>query len=149
MVTFIIRDRIKNKSHKVQSGEPIGGIAVASSDVRAVPGGYDLGDVVLNFMAYTKDFLIYRVGLTEKQADIQMCDPTFGQDVDHAKSQWADEIDKHDEDPDHVLVGRHFDHIRMKSINHVLTKYGVSYAEREAKILDYLKSVGHPLGEKE
>lgn len=110
------------------------------------PPAGDLGDVVLNFMAYIKDYLIYRIGLSDHQADILMCDPTFGREVDSAKHRWADLVSKRGEDPDTYLVGRQFDHPIMNSVNGILNKYGLSYNEREVAILRYLRGIGHPLG---
>lgn len=147
MAMFVIRDLMKNFQEKNISAEKSTSVGKVSDIPPAPPPkANDLGDVVLNFMAYTKDYLIYRAGLTEKQADILMCDPTFGNEVDSAKWHWADLVSERDEDPDVYLVGRQFDHPIMNGVNDILYRYGLDYNNREKAILEYLKGIGHPLG---
>lgn len=113
---------------------------------QALTGEADTGDVWLNFLQYCVDYLSYRAGLSNEQAEILLLDTELGSDIDKAKRQWLCEDVGLGTDPDKFLVPRAYDAPQMQRINDILDKYAMEYPVREQKIKDYLKSMGHPLG---
>lgn len=106
----------------------------------------DTGDIRVNFLNYCKDYLSNRSGLSNEQAGILVLDPELGSDLDKAKQQWLWKDLGAGTDPDTFLVPRVYDAPQMERINSILNKYAIEYSEREQNIKDYLKSIGHPLG---
>jgi len=107
---------------------------------------YDTGDISFNFLNYCIDYLSSRAGLSDEQAEILVLDPELGSDIDNAKKQWLWKDLGTGTDPDTFLVSRLYDAPQMERINNILDKYAIEYSEREQNIKDYLKSIGHPLG---
>ena len=106
--------------------------------------------VIRNFVRYCKLYLSERCGLSEEQAQILVLDPDLGSDMDKTKTKWLDHdiLPKFPHiDPDQFLVPPRFDAPEMERINTFLDKYAKEYPAREQKIKEYLKSIGHPLGD--
>jgi len=109
--------------------------------------GKDTGDVRINFLNYCKDYLSSRTDLSDYKIQILVLDPELGTDMDDAKQQWLWKDLGAGKDPDTFLVPRLYDAPQMARINLLLDKYAKEYSLREQKIKDYLKSIGHPLGD--
>ena len=103
-------------------------------------------DVNINFVRYCRAFLEERCGLTILEAKILICDPELGLAMDEVKRKWAWEDLPSAADPDDFLVPKLFDVPEMKRINDFLTKFAKEYSIRAHRIIDYLQSIGHPLG---
>lgn len=95
---------------------------------------------------YCIAYLTARRGLTAAQAQLLILDPEFGTAVDQAKAKWLFDDLPLEVDEDELLVARDYDAAEMRRINDVLDTFASEYAAREPAILDYLRSVGHPLG---
>ncbi len=107
-----------------------------------------MDDTTINFVRYCRAYLEQQCGLTEKQGKILVCDPLLGPPMDKVKSKWAWEELEPGDDPDDYLLNFRFDSPKMESINNLLQKFASNYNVREPHILDYLHSIGHPLGRK-
>ena len=108
-------------------------------------------DVARNFYHYCKDYFRKRHGFTERDAQILLCDPELGKDMDKAKLAWCCENLGAGDDPDDYLLTTNYDAPEMIRINRLLDQYaGEFWLKDEAKkagILEYLDSIGHPLAE--
>lgn len=105
-----------------------------------------MADVNINFVRYCRGFLKERCGLTTIQGMILVCDPELGPPLDEAKYKWAWEDLSSSADPDDFLLHMLFDAKEMKRINDLLSQFAKEYETRAPRIISYLKSIGHPLG---
>ncbi len=112
-----------------------------------ITGEHDTMNIQTNFLNYCKDYLSERCELSKEQAQLLVLDPELGTDIDNAKRKWAFKDLGVTEDPDSFLVPKLFDAPQMERINILLDKYASEYSEREKGIIDYLKQIGHPLGD--
>ncbi len=103
-------------------------------------------NVNINFVRYCIAFLEERCGLTSLEAKILICDPELGSQMDEVKQKWAWEDLPSAADPDDFLVPKFFDAPEMKRINDFLAQFANEYSIRAPRIIDYLQSIGHPLG---
>ncbi len=113
----------------------------------AVPDASDnMTNVMNNFVRYCKSFLVHRCGLSEEAAEFVVLDPELGPPMDQAKRDWAwQELDP-GEDPDTYLLEPRFDAPQMRRINELLERFAAEYEDRLPRILEYLRSIGHPMG---
>ena len=106
-------------------------------------------DVNINFIRYCRVFLEERCGLSNLEAKILICDPELGLPMDEVKRKWAWEDLPSGADPDDFLVPKLCNAPEMKRINELLARFAKEYSIRAPRIIDYLKSIGHPLGNSE
>jgi hypothetical protein len=96
-----------------------------------------------NLVHYTMDYVRKRHSLSDEQARRFCLNPdlTFAMQMEAfntsvwASSEMMDTVKAHD-----------FDAPNMKEINDFIDSFARTYASNEPKIMDYLRSLGHPLG---
>ena len=104
-----------------------------------------MANVNINFVRYCKAFLEERCGLNDVEAQILVLDPELGPPMDEAKRHWM----RHPiaADPDEILLSKRFDAAEMRQINALLFRFAGERTARTPRILSYLRSIGHPLGD--
>ena len=104
-------------------------------------------DVNINFVRYCKAFLEERCSLSTAEAQILILDPELGPPMDEVKRRWVWERLAPSADPDDFLIPLNYDAPEMQEINTLLSEFADEYAERVPRILGYLRTLGHPLGD--
>lgn len=94
---------------------------------------------------YCKGYLTERRGLTATQAQLLILDPELGTAMDETKAKWLFDHLPLEVDEDELLLARDYDAPAMRRINDLLDRFASDYSAREPGILEYLRSIGHPL----
>ncbi|MFH1701238.1 MAG: hypothetical protein ABIE07_11695 [Candidatus Zixiibacteriota bacterium] len=105
-------------------------------------------NIIVNLVRYSREYLITIKNYYEYDAQLAVLDPLFGEMMDVAlldiyatvpnSTILQDKIEQ-------AIKNFLFDSIEMNGINNMIDDYDLKYKSRKKEIIEYLKSIGHPI----